>query len=226
MKKALIVQGGWEGHMPQQISARLAGYLRGEGFEVTISDTLEAFSALEPLLALDLIVPCWTMGEIAEEGAMNISKAVGAGVGLAGCHGFCDMLRNNLEWHFMTGGQFVSHPGGDSVEYTVNICHGSSAITDGVNDFTIKSEQYYLHVDPAVEVLATTQFPAPGAPYYHITNKPVQMPVAWTKYWGNGRVFYSALGHNDELFEVPEVAALMKNGMLWAADKTHRGFEL
>ncbi|MDR1669742.1 MAG: ThuA domain-containing protein [Oscillospiraceae bacterium] len=216
MRKALIVQGGWDGHEPILTSARFAAMLRDEGFAVTVSDTLDVFAELAPLLELDLIVACWTMGEIPREYVPNIAKAVGAGVGLAGCHGgMCDSFRSNTEWQFITGGQWVSHPGGDGVEYTVNICHGSSPIIEGIADFSVKTEHYYLHIDPAVEVLATTTFPI--VPYYHISNKPVAMPVAWTKFWGNGRVFYTSLGHHDDVFDVPEAARLMKNGMLWAA---------
>jgi hypothetical protein len=217
MKKALIVQGGWDGHEPQLTSKRFAGYLREEGFQAEISDTLDVFAELPPLLELDLIVACWTMGEIKWEYVKNIAQAVGTGVGIAGCHGgMCDSFRNDTEWQFITGGQWVSHPGGDGVEYTVSINHGSSPIIEGIKDFRVKSEHYYLHIDPAVEVLATTAFPA--VPYYHISNKPVAMPIAWTKYWGNGRVYYTSLGHHDDVFDVPEAALLMKRGMLWAAE--------
>ena len=72
-------------------------------------------------------------------------------------------------------------------------------------------------MDPAIEVLATTRFPV--VQYYHCANKPVDMPVAWTKLWGNGRVFYTSLGHHDDVFEkAPSAAVLMERGMLWAAD--------
>ena len=227
MKKALVVQGGWDGHEPQLVSERFAGYLRKEGFEATVSDTLDVLADAEALMALDLIVPCWTMGEIANDYVTNISKAVGAGVGMAGCHGgMCDSFRANTEWQFITGGQWVSHPGGDGVEYVVNVHHSSNPITEGMNDFTVKSEHYYLHIDPAIEVLATTLFPAPGIPYYHVANKVVAMPVAWTKFWGNGRVFYTSLGHHDDVFEVPEAAQLMIRGMLWAAAGKERAVKL
>ena len=218
MKKAWIFQGGWDGHEPKLTSARFAGMLRGNGFEVEIFDTLDPLGDLDALMALDLMVFCWTMGEIKPEYTRNVSKAVGAGVGLAGCHGgMCDAFRNDTEWQFITGGQWVAHPGGDGVEYTVNICHGSSPITEGLEDFMVCSEHYYLHVDPAIEVLASTRFPV--FPYYHMSNKPVDMPVAWTKFWGNGRVFYSSLGHHDDVFEhSPTAAVLMERGMVWAAE--------
>jgi len=215
MKSALIFRGGWDGHEPELVSKRFAGMLEDEGYKTEISDTLDCLAELDKLMALDLLVSCWTMGEIKNEYVENVSKAVGAGVGLAGCHGgMCDSFRWNTEWQFITGGQWVSHPGGDGIEYTVNINHGSSPIIEGINDFKVTTEHYYLHIDPAIEVLATTSFPL--VPYYYISNKPIAMPVVWTKYWGNGRVFYNSLGHHDDVFDVPEASTLMKRGMLWA----------
>jgi type 1 glutamine amidotransferase len=217
-KKVLIFQGGWDGHEPQLTSKRFGRLMEKHGYNVEIVDTQEPLGDPEKLMGLDLIVACWTMGEIPRQYTQNISKAVGAGVGLAGCHGgMCDAFRQDTEWQFMTGGQWVSHPGGDGVEYMVNIRHGSSPIVQGLEDFSVRSEQYYVHVDPAIEVLATTRFPV--VPYYHISNKPVDIPVAWTKFWGNGRVFYNSLGHHDDVFEKsPNAEVLMERGMLWAAE--------
>lgn len=217
-KKALIFQGGWDGHEPKLVAKRFASLLEKHGYRCTISDTQDCLADLDALKALDLIVPCWTMGEIRPEYSMNVSKAVASGVGLAGCHGgMCDAFRNDVEWQFMTGGQWVAHPGCDGVNYMVNVRRGSSPIVEGIEDFPVCSEQYYLHIDPAVEVLATTRFPL--VPYYHSSNKPVDMPVAWTKFWGNGRVFYCSLGHHDDVFDKsPEAQLLMERGMVWAAE--------
>lgn len=217
-KQVLVVQGGWDGHEPELTSKRFASMMEKHGYKATISDTLDVLASYEDLLEYDLLVFCWTMGEIKNEYVVNVAKAVGAGVGLAGAHGgMCDSFRNNTEWQFMTGGNWVSHPGGDGIDYMVEICHGSSPIIEGLDDFPVCSEHYYLHVDPAVEVLATTRFPVVN--YYHISNKPVDMPVIWTKFWGNGRVFYNALGHHDDVFDKsPEAGVLMERGMLWAAE--------
>ena len=216
-KTVLIVQGGWDGHEPQLTSKRFARLMEKHGYTCTISDTLSVLDDAEALLKLDLIVACWTMGTIDHKYVQNVSRAVGAGVGLAGCHGgMCDAFREDTEWQFMTGGQWVSHPGGDGIDYMVNIRHGSSPIVEGIEDFPVCSEHYYLHVDPAIEVLATTRFPV--VPYDHLSNQPVDMPVAWTKFWGNGRVFYNSLGHHDDVFEKsPAAELLMERGMLWAA---------
>ncbi len=218
MKKAWIFEGGWDGHEPKLTSKRFRDMLEKHGYEATIFDTLDPMGDLEALKKLDLIVACWTMGEIKREYSKNVSIAVGSGVGLAGCHGgMCDSFRQDTEWQFITGGQWVSHPGGDGIHYTVNINKGSSPIVEGLDDFPVESEHYYLHIDPSIEVLATTRFPI--VPYYHISNKPVDMPVAWTKFWGNGRVFYTSLGHHDDVFtKSPNAAVLMERGMLWAGD--------
>ena len=217
MKKALIFQGGWDGHEPALVSRRFGKALEQLGFSVEIKEGVDCLADRDRLMTYDLIVPCLTGGEIPDHCVRNISYAVSRGVGLAGCHGgMCDSFRNATEWQFMTGGQWVSHPGGDGVEYTVNICHGTSPITEGITDFKVCSEQYYLHIDPAVEVLATTRFPLVN--YYHAANKPVDMPVVWTKFWGHGRVFYCSLGHHDDVFDhSPSAMVLMERGMLWAS---------
>ncbi|SET17864.1 ThuA domain-containing protein [Paenibacillus sp. NFR01] len=217
MKKALIVWGGWDGHEPKQVAEIFAGLLQDAAFEVEISDTLEAFADREKLLGLDLIVPVWTMGEISQKLVDNVSAAVQQGTGLAGCHGgMCDSFRTNVDWQFMTGGQWVAHPGNDGVNYKVEIHSGSSPLVDGIEDFSVSTEQYYLHYDPAVEILATTRFPVVDGP--HAANKAVDMPVVWTKRWGLGRVYYNSLGHHADIVDLPQVKELMRRGLLWAAE--------
>ena len=216
-KKALIVWGGWLGHEPEPVAEIYERELKAEGFEVEVSDTLEAFEDVEKLKALHLICPVWTMGEISREQVAAVSAAVANGTGIAGCHGgMCDSFRTSVEWQFITGGNWVAHPGGDGVEYVVNIKQSSSPLVAGIQDFKVASEQYYLHVDPAVEVLATTRFPI--VTWYHSSNGAVDMPVVWTKRWGVGRVFYNSLGHHADIFDIPEALELMRRGMLWAAE--------
>jgi type 1 glutamine amidotransferase len=217
MKKALIVQGGWDGHEPVKVSQRFARLLRANGFSAEVSGSLDSLLDTDGLKSLHLIVPAWTMGTITGEQERSVLEAVASGVGLAGCHGgMCDAFRNNTEWQFMTGGQWVAHPGNDGTPYVVNIRKNcSSPIVDGIGDFEVRSEQYYVHVDPAASVLATTRFPV--AKGYHTTNGAVDVPVTWTKMWGYGRVFYTSLGHHDDVFDIPEAQEMMLRGMLWAA---------
>jgi len=221
MKKAWIIWGGWDGHEPKLVANRFARILRDADFEVEIFDDLSVLENREALNEIDLLVPVWTMGTITREQSQAAAEAVGKyGVGIAGCHGgMCDSFRQDTEWQFMTGGQWVSHPGGDGVKYKVNIRRGSSPLVDGISDFEVATEQYYVHIDPAVEVLATTRYPVIN--YYHAANGEVDVPVAWTKRWGHGRVYYNSLGHHDDVFDVPEAEEMMKRGMLWAAESKH-----
>ena len=216
MKKALIVYGGWDGHAPKETADLFASWLNEDDFQVDVSDSLKAFEDEGNLKACDLIVPIWTMGEITADQSANVTAAVAEGSGIAGCHGgMCDAFRKDVNWQFMTGGSWVSHPGNAEVTYKVNISNSSSLITVGIEDFQITSEQYYMHVDPAIEVLATTRFPV--ADGLHVPNGQVDIPQVWTKRWGKGRVFYNALGHQPDTWDIPEALVLMRRGLRWAA---------
>jgi uncharacterized protein len=215
-KEALIVWGGWDGHEPEQLARIFQRMLEEASFTVEVSDTLSAFDDGEKLQTLDLIVPVWTAGEISGEQCECVSLAVAGGTGLAGCHGgMCDAFRGSPLWQFITGGNWVAHPGGDQVTYTVRMANSSSPLIDGLHDFEIRSEQYYLHVDPAVEVLATTRFPV--ARGFHSPNGSVDMPTVWTKRWGHGRVWYTGLGHHADIMRHDTVYELTRRGMVWAA---------
>lgn len=211
-KSALIVWGGWEGHTPER-SARIVGeILEGHGFDVAIEATTEAF-ADAALGELDLIVPAITMSRIEREELTNLLAAVRAGTGIAGFHGLmCDTFRNEPDYQFMTGGQWVAHPG-NIIDYTVNITRPDDPVMAGIGDFPYRSEQYYMHFDPSVEVLATTTFK--GDIFDEIEG--VVMPVVWKRRFGKGRVFYSSLGHVADEFQVPQMRTIFERGALWAA---------
>ena len=212
-KRALILAGGWEGHEPAQTSEIFRGELSAAGFDVTVSTTLDAL--LDPKLAatFDLIVPNWTMGALTREQESALVGAVKSGTGLGGFHGgMGDAFRNATTYQFMVGGQFVAHPDNHK-DYVVQIVKHDDPIVAGIADFKFHSEQYYMHVDPANEVLATTTFETVEAPWVNAT----VMPVAWKRRFGAGKVFYSSLGHNATQFKVPAVREITKRGMVWAA---------
>jgi type 1 glutamine amidotransferase len=218
-RQALIVWGGWDGHQPDLVADLFREQLEAENFSVEVSNDLDAFLNLDRFRNLKLIVPVVTMSTITFEQCASVREAVAErGVGLAGCHGgMCDAFRNDTEWQFMTGGQWVAHPGNDGVRYWVNFNRDiDHPITKGLPDFEVESEQYYLHTDPGNVVLATTDFPAPGVGGPHMEN-PCKMPQVWTKRYGKGRVFYCALGHQRNVLEPETPRELMRRGMLWAA---------
>ena len=204
MREAMIVWGGWPGHDPDLCASMIRGWLKAEGFGVRIETTTEAF--LDPALKnLSLIIPIYTMS--------NLCAAVRGGVGIAGHHGgMCDAFRDSVDYQFMCGGQWVAHPG-NIIDYKVDVTRPDDPVMAGIDSFEHRSEQYYMHVDPAIEVLATTTFNADHAPWVD----GVVMPVVWKKRFGQGRVFYSSLGHRAYELDVPEIRTLMTRGMLWAA---------
>jgi uncharacterized protein len=212
-KSALMVWGGWEGHEPQKVIELFAPCLTEQGYDVEISDTLDAYLDAEKMRRLNLIVQVWTMGTITKDQEAGLLEAVKSGVGFAGWHGGqADAFRNNTEYQFMVGGQWVAHPGG-IIDYRVNITNHDDPITAGLDDFDMHSEQYYMHVDPSNEVLATTTFNGEHAPWID----GVVMPVVWKRRYGAGKIFHCSLGHVASDFNVPEAKELVRRGMLWAS---------
>jgi type 1 glutamine amidotransferase len=212
MREALVAWGGWSGHEPEQCAKIIADMLEGDGFKVYVATTTEAFA--DPSITdLSLIVPIITMAKIEKEEVQNLTKAVAGGVGLAGFHGgMCDAFRESVEYQFMCGGQWVAHPG-NVIDYRVDIVKPEDPICRGIQGFPYRSEQYYMHVDPTNEVLATTTFSGEHLPWI----EGVVMPVVWKRRYGRGRVFYSSLGHVAQEFDVPEMRTILHRGMLWAA---------
>ena len=217
-KKILYVYGGWDGHEPKQSVNLFVPWLKSEGANVMVSDNLNLYLDEKLMKSLDLVIQTWTMGTISNEQEKALLDAVKSGVGFAGWHGGTgDSFRNNTEYQFMVGGQWVAHPGG-VIDYTVQITDKDDAVTSGLKDFGMHSEQYYMHVDPNVKVLATTTFYDKNASWIG----GCVMPVAWKKYYGSGRIFYSSLGHVMKDFEVPEAFEIIKRGIRWAAESKYQ----
>lgn len=212
MQKALIVYGGWNGHEPQKCAEIFADALRNHGVEVTVSDSLDAFNDAEAVKSYDLITPIWTMGQIDKEQCKNLLDAVKAGSGLGGFHGgMGDAFRGNIDYEWAVGGIFVGHP--HIGDYTVRLTAHQHEITAGLPlEFPYNSEQYYMLVDPGMNILADTLYDHDG--------RRAVMPVVWTRSLGQGRVFFSALGHQAQEFsDFPQVKDMTVKGLLWAMRK-------
>jgi len=211
-KRVLFVWGGWMGHEPDKCRDIFVPWMESEGAKVTVSDSLEAYVTLDLQKDFDLIIQAWTMGTITGKQEKALLEAVKSGVGLAGWHGgLGDSFRNNTEYQFMVGGQWVAHPGG-VIDYRVNIVDHKDPVTKGLSDFAMHSEQYYVHIDPNVKVLATTTFGDQAASWIGGN----VIPVAWKKVYGKGRVFYSSLGHVAADYKVSEALEIQKRGIYWA----------
>lgn len=211
-RTAMIVWGGWQGHEPDLCAAKIQSWLKAENFDVRVETKTDAF--LDPAIKdYSLIIPIYTMSKIEKAEAQALCEAVKGGAGLAGHHGgMCDAFRESVDYQFMCGGQWVAHPG-NIIDYRVDIAKPDDPVMQGIDSFAHRSEQYYMHVDPGIEVLATTTFSGDHAPW----TKGVVMPQVWKKMFGRGRVFYSALGHQAFELDVPEIRTIMIRGMLWAA---------
>jgi type 1 glutamine amidotransferase len=217
VRRAFFLYGGWPGHYPYDVADWADGILSELGFQVDHCNDPHRLDS--DLTGYDLIVCGWTQAMTTEdltEGAeQSLLAAVEQGTGFAGWHGMSASFRASLPFSFLTGASFIDHPGGEGVEvpYEVRIVDSDHEITRGVNDFTVASEQYYMHYDPAAHVLASTTFSGEHLPWV----EDVEMPVAYTKRWGNGRVFYVSVGHLPKDLQAPPVARLVRQGLAWAA---------
>ncbi len=212
-KKVLMVWGGWEGHYPKELTEKVKAYLESEGAIVTVSNSLDVYTNKQVMDDADLIFQSFTMATITPEQEKGLLEAVKNGAGLAGTHGgLGDSFRQNTEYQFMVGGQWVAHPGG-VIDYTVEVTDHKDPVTKGVGNFKMHSEQYYMHVDPNVKVLATTTFTGEHAAWI----AGAVMPVAWKKTYGKGRVFYISVGHTPADFDVPEAWEILTRGIKWAS---------
>lgn len=211
-KRALFLWGGWDGHEPEQTANLFADILRERGDDVDVTNDPDILLDADQLAATDLIVPCMTMSEITDEQERGLLDAIKAGTGLGGWHGgIGDAFRTRGTFQFAVGGQFVAHPG-NIIDYTVDIAAPDDPVMEGISAFDMHSEQYYMHVDPANEVLATTTFSGEHASWIEGT----VMPVAWKKRYGEGKVFYCSLGHVAADFDVPEARLIVERGLAWA----------
>ncbi len=228
-RSALVVRGGWDGHVPIEATDRFIPYLRDNGFEVTVSDTPEVYADAQRMSELDLVVQCYTMGTASNEAVAGLRAAIAAGTGFAGWHGgIADSFRNTSDYLHLVGGQFACHPAREPHEregdaerdnfntYTVNIVASAAEhpIVAGLDDFELFTEQYWVLSDDYVDVLATTtQRVRPGDPWH----REVTSPAIWTRSWGEGRIFVATPGHSLDVLDHPSVRTVIERGLLWAS---------
>lgn len=220
-KKVLFVYGGYKPHEPQECMEYFVPWLESEGATVMVSDDLEIYTDSDLMDGIDLILQVWTLEKISGPQIEGLSRAIKKGAGFAGWHGgIGDSFRDNTKFQFIAGGQFVAHPGG-IVDYKVKIVDKKDPVTKGIKDFAMKSEQYYMHVDPNVKVLATTSFTGDHEAWI----EDCVIPVMWKKQYGKGRVFYSSLGHKLEHLKTPNALETIKRGIRWAGESKYHAPE-
>lgn len=211
-KNVLFVYGGWEGHNPEGCRDLYVPWLESEGAHVVTSNSLDIYTDQAAMDTTDLVIQIWTLGSITGPQVTGLLKAVEKGTGFAGWHGgIVDAFRCSLEYHLMTGGQFLVHPGG-LVPHRIRITDPNDPVTAGVSDFDLNSEQYYMLTDPNIQVLATTTFTGDHLPWLDGRT----MPVIWKHSYGQGRVYVNTIGHNLSDHAIPEFATTVRRGFAWA----------
>lgn len=227
-RQALVVRGGWDGHMPVETTALFIPFLEANGFEVRVENGTTIYTDADYLDTVDLIVQVNTMSTIEREEFAGLQRAILNGTGMAGWHGgIADSYRDNADYLHMIGGQFAHHAGKDPAErigeqsdnyipYTVHITElgKKHPVTAGIHDFDLVTEQYWVLSDEYNDVLATT---TQDVRPWDAWNRPVTAPAIWTRQWGEGRIFVSAPGHRIEVVEDPNVRTIIERGLLWAA---------
>lgn len=217
MTDVLYLYGGWPGHCPEAVAEWALAQM--EDLDMRVTATQDPFRLEQDLTRYDLIVIGWTQAltteDLTDKQELSLLRAVSLGTGVAGWHGMAASFRSSLAFSLVTGSSFLEHPGGEAshVRFPVTIVDRDHPATRGIEDFTVATEQYYLHVDPTVQVLAETVFSGEHLPWLD----GAVMPVAYAHAWGDGRVFYETVGHELADLQAPAVTQLVRQGLTWAA---------
>lgn len=227
-RRALVVRGGWDGHQPTETTDVFIPFLEANGFTVRVEESPAPYADAEYMASVDLIVQTNTMSTIEDDEFTGLRTAIERGTGFAGWHGgIADSYRNKSDYLHLVGGVFASHPGkhpderigeqsDNYVRHTINMLPAAAdhPITQGITDFELVTEQYWVLHDDYIDVLATTtQAVRPWDPW----SRPVTSPAIWTRSWGAGRIFVSTPGHRVEIVTDPNVRTIIERGLLWAA---------
>jgi uncharacterized protein len=227
-RRALVVRGGWFGHQPVEATDLFVPHLQANGFQVDLHDSPAPYADTGYMAGVDLVVQCMTMSTIERDELAGLRAAVAAGTGMAGWHGgIADSYRNSSDYLQLIGAQFGCHPGkhpdertgeqsDNYVPYRVNLLPDAAdhPITQGLTDFDLVTEQYWVLADSYLDVLATTTQAVRPWDEWH---RPVTSPAIWTRQWGRGRIFVCTPGHRVEVLQDPNVRTIVDRGLLWAA---------
>ncbi|CAH0298026.1 hypothetical protein SRABI83_04426 [Arthrobacter sp. Bi83] len=227
-KTALVVRGGWDGHQPFEATELFIPFLKGNGYDVRVEESPKIYADSAYMSGVDLIMQCMTMTTIEKEEFAGLRAAVENGTGLAGWHGgIADSYRNNSDYLHLIGGQFACHPGkhpdeltgeqsDNYVPYTVRMLPAAAQhpITQGLGDFDLVTEQYWVLSDDYIDVLATTTQKVREWDPWH---REVTSPAIWTRQWGEGRIFVATPGHRVEILQDTNVRTIIERGLLWAS---------
>lgn len=202
----MVMGGHTEGfHVFSVMAPIYKKFLTDAGFRVTITEDRDDFlpERIEPF---DVIV-CYTTGEnLTPDQARGLLEGMAhKGKGFVGTHSAADSFKETPGYLNMVGGKFLSHPS-YWPELTINIKDRFHPVTEGLDDFVMAEELYLMETYGHFDVLMSTWF------------KGFERPITWVKPYGQGRVAYTALGHDKPQTENPNFQRLVVNAVRWAAN--------
>jgi uncharacterized protein len=186
-------------------------------FEVTASEDVSVFTAEN--LRRFATVMFYTTGELPMSEAQKaaLTQFVRAGGGFLGVHSATDTFYLWQEYLKLIGGYFNEHPWHQAVKIEVadpssplvGFLGPSLTITDEIYqiaDFDYRGSHVLLRLDPA-----SVDLDAGG-----VHRRFYGWPLAWTRSYGKGRVFYTALGHEEAVWRDPRYQQMLRKAVLWA----------
>jgi putative membrane-bound dehydrogenase-like protein len=192
--------GGWY-HDSDRFAPMLKAALAPEGFNFSYTTDIADLNAgnLAKYDAL-LIYSNHRAIEPAQEKALL--DFVAGGKGLLALHSSSFCFQNSTAYVALLGAQFARHGTG---EFTAALVNPSHPVLAGLQPFQVVDETYvHTKLSPDRTVLMER---AEGAG---------REPWTWVRTQGNGRVFYTAYGHDERVWGRPEFHSLMKNAITWA----------
>lgn len=206
MKKILYLYGGPEFHPTEQGGKLLESWLKTDGrFEFDMTSDLDVLTRLPGSPYAGVVV--YTTGfenELTPEREHGLLEFVRQGGGFVGIHSAADSFRGSRAYVEMLNGEFLTHP--VQHEFKVSITSNKHYLTVRMPDFDIYDEMYHLqNFDPGrCTVLAQTQWLGQ------------QMPMAFVRDYGQGRVAYLANGHSAQAWHHPEFKKLLIRAIAWS----------
>jgi len=186
-------------------------------FEVTASDDVSVFTT-ENLRRYGAVM-FFTTGELPMNDAQKqaLVDFVHGGGGFLGVHSATDTFYQWPEYGKLVGGYFDQHPWHQAVRVDVAdrsdplvaFIGPSIALSDEIyqiRDFDAGGSHVLLRLDPASVDLTRE----------NVHRHPYGWPLAWTRAYGNGRVFYTALGHEEQVWRDARFQTLLRNAVRWA----------
>jgi type 1 glutamine amidotransferase len=134
------------------------------------------------------------------------------GHGFIGSHSATDTYNDDKIYYEMIGGTFNGHPwnAGSQITVTVHDASHPAAKPWGV-EFTIKDEIYQFKNFDSTKVRVLMSMNMAKTPM----KKPYHVPIAWVKNWGDGKVFYISLGHQEDIWTNPKYMESILGGVKW-----------